>query len=175
VKKSEHTITRRVEFSETDMAGIVHFSQFFRYMEAAEHDLFRSLGHSIVTDIDGVHFGWPRVRAECDYTAPLRFEDEVEVRVLIREMRPKAILLDFEFTRLHGGERELVARGGMTADRRGGVAPRPRHRASDSHYAISAPTHAATAFHRFSRAGRWIRERPSSSLTASLPASYPTS
>ena len=35
---------RRVEFAETDMAGQVHFSNFFRYMEAAEHAFFRSLG-----------------------------------------------------------------------------------------------------------------------------------
>jgi len=115
VKKSQHTITRRVEFSETDMAGIVHFSQFFRYMEAAEHDLFRSLGFSIVTDIDGVHFGWPRVRAECDYTSPLKFEDEVEVRVTVREIRSKALVLDFTFTKIDGaGARHQVATGSMT-------------------------------------------------------------
>ena len=31
----EFRTTRMVEFSETDMAGIVHFANFFRYMEAA--------------------------------------------------------------------------------------------------------------------------------------------
>lgn len=36
--------SRRVEFCDTDMAGIVHFANFFRYMEAAEHELFRNLG-----------------------------------------------------------------------------------------------------------------------------------
>ena len=35
---------RRVEFRDTDMAGIVHFSVFFAYMEQAEHELLRSLG-----------------------------------------------------------------------------------------------------------------------------------
>jgi acyl-CoA thioester hydrolase len=40
----EYKVRRRVEFSETDMAGIVHYSNFFRYMEAAEHEFFRSLG-----------------------------------------------------------------------------------------------------------------------------------
>ena len=43
----EFKVRRRVEFSETDMAGIVHYSNFFRYMEAAEHAFFRSLGLSI--------------------------------------------------------------------------------------------------------------------------------
>ena len=37
----EHRLQRRVEFSETDAAGIVHFSNFFRYMEGAEHAFLR--------------------------------------------------------------------------------------------------------------------------------------
>ncbi|MBI1371608.1 MAG: acyl-CoA thioesterase [Phycisphaera sp.] len=114
MSKYEHTITRRVEFSETDMAGIVHFSQFFRYMESAEHDLFRAVGLSVATNVDGVHFGWPRVRAECDYTSPLRFEDLVEVRVVVREVRNKALLLDFFFTKVSDGGRTPVARGALT-------------------------------------------------------------
>ena len=43
----EFQITRRVEFSETDLAGIMHFSNFFRFMESAEHAFFRSLGFSV--------------------------------------------------------------------------------------------------------------------------------
>ena len=46
----EFKAIRRVEFSETDMAGIVHYSNFFRYMETAEHGFFRSLGYSVVMD-----------------------------------------------------------------------------------------------------------------------------
>ena len=64
---------KRVEFCETDMAGIVHFSNFFRYMEMAEHAFIRSLGYSVHTEIDGCRYGWPRVRAECDYRQPIRF------------------------------------------------------------------------------------------------------
>ena len=63
----EFKAVRRVEFSETDMAGIVHYSNFFRYMETAEHGFFRSLGHSVVMDKFEPPLGWPRVRAECEY------------------------------------------------------------------------------------------------------------
>ena len=45
----EFKLRRQVEFSDTDMAGIMHFSNFFRFMEAAEHAFFRSLGFSIHT------------------------------------------------------------------------------------------------------------------------------
>ena len=47
----EFKLTRRVEFAETDMAGIVHFANFFRMMEAAEHAFFRSVGFSITVTI----------------------------------------------------------------------------------------------------------------------------
>ena len=42
--------SRRVEFRDTDAAGIVHFSVFFTWMEAAEHELLRSLGLSVVLE-----------------------------------------------------------------------------------------------------------------------------
>ena len=40
-------IRRIVEFSDTDMAGIVHHAVYYRYMEAAEHAFFRSLGLTV--------------------------------------------------------------------------------------------------------------------------------
>jgi acyl-CoA thioester hydrolase len=57
---SEYRLKRRVQFYETDMAGIVHFSWFFRYLEEAEHAMWREAGLSIA---DGSGIGWPRVEA----------------------------------------------------------------------------------------------------------------
>lgn len=50
---------RRVEFRETDMAGIVHFSNFFAYMEQAEHALLRSLDLGVMCNIDGRTLAFP--------------------------------------------------------------------------------------------------------------------
>jgi YbgC/YbaW family acyl-CoA thioester hydrolase len=74
---------RRVQFAETDMAGMAHFSMYFRYIEEAEHAMWRAAGLSIAA-ADADH-AFPRVSAACDYHAPLRFEDEFEVRVRIAE------------------------------------------------------------------------------------------
>jgi YbgC/YbaW family acyl-CoA thioester hydrolase len=68
---------RRVQFAETDLAGIAHFSWYLRYMEEAEHALWRAAGLSIV----GGDLHWPRVSAHADYKQPLRFEDEIDVTV----------------------------------------------------------------------------------------------
>src|SRR5579871_1939600 len=100
----EFKAVRRVEFSETDMAGIVHYSNFFRYMETAEHGFFRSLGYSVVMNHFATPMGWPRVHAECDYRHPLRFEDEVEVHLLVTKKRPKSLSYMFKFTKLNGPE-----------------------------------------------------------------------
>jgi YbgC/YbaW family acyl-CoA thioester hydrolase len=106
----QYTIIREVEFSDTDMAGIMHFSNFFRFMEAAEHAFFRSLGLSIHTTTPEA-LGWPRVHADCDFRYPLRFEDSVEVRLLVREKREKSIVYSFIFRKLNEQPEREVARG----------------------------------------------------------------
>lgn len=105
-------IQRRVEFSETDMAGIVHFSNFFRYMESAEHAFFRSLGLSIASGGEG-EVGWPRVHADCDFRRPLRFEDTVEVELLVREKRARSLVYSFIFRKVNADPVHEVARGNL--------------------------------------------------------------
>src|SRR5690242_2009811 len=107
----EFKITRRVEFSETDMAGIMHFSNYFRIMETAEHAFCRSLGFSVVMSDHHPPIGFPRVHAECDYKRPVRFEDMIEVHLLVQEKRTKSITYAFRFRNLSATPVEEVARG----------------------------------------------------------------
>ena len=109
----EFKATRRVEFSDTDMAGIMHFSNFFRFMETAEHGFYRSLGFSVVNPSTHPRLGWPRVHAECDYRKPLRFEDHVEIHMLVAEKRTKAISFQFRFIKLNNEPPIEVARGNV--------------------------------------------------------------
>jgi len=110
----EFKVVRRVEFSETDMAGIVHYSNFFRYMETAEHGFFRSLGFSIVTRNADPPVGWPRVHAGCDFKAPLHFEDEVEIHMRVTEKKSKSLSYEFIFRKLNAASPIEVARGTLT-------------------------------------------------------------
>src|SRR5205085_9030792 len=93
----EFKATRRVEFSETDMAGIMHYSNFFRFMETAEHGFYRSLGFSVVLAHHSPPLGFPRVHAACDFRRPLRFEDQVEVQLLVQEKKAKEMTYAFRF------------------------------------------------------------------------------
>jgi acyl-CoA thioester hydrolase len=110
----EFKATRRVEFSDTDMAGIMHYANFFRFMETVEHAFFRSLGFSIVMGNVDPPVGWPRVHAECDFKAPLHFEDEVEIQLLVSVKRSKSLSYVFKFIKLHPAPPLEVARGGLT-------------------------------------------------------------
>jgi acyl-CoA thioester hydrolase len=110
----EFKVVYRVGFSDTDMAGIVHYSNFFRYMEIAEHAFYRSLGFSVVTRNVDPPVSWPRVHAECEYKLPLRFEDEVEVHMLVSKKKSKSLSYVFRFRKLNGTTSIEVARGSLT-------------------------------------------------------------
>lgn len=104
-------ITRRVEFRDTDMAGIVHFSVFFTYMEQAEHEFLRSLGLGVVANIEGQEISWPRVNATCDYRRAIKFEQLIEITLRVARLGEKSVTYDFRFE--HAGA--LVAEGRITA------------------------------------------------------------
>ena len=111
--KPAFTTRRRVEFHDTDMAGIVHFANFFRYMESAEHAFLRSIGHPIHEKVGAAVIGWPRVNASCDYRSPARFGDVLTVRVTLEEIRTRAVRYGYAF---HvDPDAEPVATGTITA------------------------------------------------------------
>jgi YbgC/YbaW family acyl-CoA thioester hydrolase len=99
---------RRVQFAETDLAGIAHFASLFRYIEEAEHALWRAAGLSIATA--GENVGWPRASASLDFRAPLKFEDEFDVYVTIEKVSRSTITYRHVVKR---GD-TLIAEGTMT-------------------------------------------------------------
>ena len=107
---SEFHTTRRIEFSDTDMAGIVHFSRFFVFMEAAEHAFLRALGTSVSTEWDGNKIGWPRLEATCTYLSPAVFEDVLDIHLKVIRKGTKSLTYRFDFFR---GE-TAIARGELS-------------------------------------------------------------
>lgn len=107
----EFRTRRRVEFADTDMGNLVHFSRFFVFMETAEHQMLRSLGADVHTRHEGHTIGWPRLSASCDYLSPARFGDELEILLRVERKGTKSMTYGFE---IRCGER-LVARGRLAA------------------------------------------------------------
>jgi YbgC/YbaW family acyl-CoA thioester hydrolase len=102
------TLRRRVQFHETDAAGIVHFSCFFRYMEEAEHAMWRAAGLSIRPPSSEI--SWPRVAASFDFVRALRFEDEFDIAIRVDEITKRSIRYACRLTK---DDRE-IASGTMT-------------------------------------------------------------
>ena len=94
---TEFTVRHLVQFSETDMAGIVHFSNYFRWMEEVEHAFLRSLGMSVSMRHEGKHIGWPRVSTSCDFFGPVRFEDEVDLKIRVTKVGEKSLSYEVEY------------------------------------------------------------------------------
>ena len=104
-------VSRRVEFRDTDAAGIVHFSAFFPMMEAAEHELLRHLGIEVLPPADQQpRLTWPRVSAQCDYHQAARFEDVLSIGVCIEHIGRSSVRYRFEFTR----DGDSIATGHLT-------------------------------------------------------------
>jgi 4-hydroxybenzoyl-CoA thioesterase/acyl-CoA thioester hydrolase len=107
------SIDRRVEFRDTDAAGIVHFSAFFPMMEAAEHEMLRSLGLSVLPPPEehgDSAVTWPRIAVSCSYASAARFEDILRIGVQVVDMGTTSVTYRFRFTR----EERLIAEGTMT-------------------------------------------------------------
>lgn len=86
----------RVAFHETDAAGIVHFSQYFRYAEEAETHALAACGFS------PTGYAYPRIHARADYQSPLRFWDEYAIRASLEHIGNSSLQWRFEISNAQG-------------------------------------------------------------------------
>ena len=107
----EFRTKRRIEFADTDLGGIVHFSRYLVFMETAEHQFLEALGSCVHQEIDGKTIGWPRVKVACEYLSPARFGDTLDIVVKVVKKGRSSMLYTIEF---FVGER-AIARGETTA------------------------------------------------------------
>lgn len=112
----DYVLERELAFHETDMAGIAHFSNFFRWMEMTEHAFLNALGVAPMAQAGAQFWGWPRVRASCEYHAPIRFGDRFDCHLFVKEIKQKAVVYFFRFRKqLPDGGMEALAKGEMTS------------------------------------------------------------
>jgi YbgC/YbaW family acyl-CoA thioester hydrolase len=95
-------MSRRVEFGDTDMAGIAHFTSILRYMEEAEHGLLRECGLSVVMQDEKGKLGFPKLNVRCVYHHPARYEQLLEVGVTADCQQGKSVRYHCRVT--HAGQ-----------------------------------------------------------------------
>jgi 4-hydroxybenzoyl-CoA thioesterase len=106
------TFSTPVRFADVDHAGIVYYPRFFHYFHLAFEELFRErLGaRAYVELLDRDRVGFPAVRAEADYHAPLRFGDTVELELTVARLGGKSIT--FRYRAYRAGEPRVLAAEG---------------------------------------------------------------
>jgi YbgC/YbaW family acyl-CoA thioester hydrolase len=123
----EHTLRRRVEFHETDRVGMVHFSNYFRYMDSAVGEFFRALalpgpltrywGGTQDDELD-----WPYASVTCDFKKPLGFDDVVTIHIKIKKIGSKSLTFGISFRK----DDEEVAAGQVVVVCSRGVRGQPQ-------------------------------------------------
>jgi len=93
---------QRVRFGETDLQGVVYYANYLLYAEVGRVAYLRELGIIYERDLlaQGLDFtiGEARVR----YHAPLRFDDEYDIRVRVGEIRHSSWAFDYAIDRADG-------------------------------------------------------------------------
>ncbi len=129
----------RVAFHETDAAGIVHFSNYFRYAEEAETAALASLG---IFSADSLRrYAFPRVQVSARYSHPLHFHEAYEVRAWLTGIGNSSLQWRFDIA----GANTLCACVEVTTSRRhgadGSAAPySPQEKAALQHLLLPPAT-----------------------------------
>ena len=85
-----YSVEYRVYWSDTDAAGIAHFTSILKMVEKAEEDLYRSIG------IQSVHTTLPRIEVHVRYRAPLRWGDLAKIELKLEEARRRGLRYGFK-------------------------------------------------------------------------------
>ena len=108
MSESSFKTSFRVTWVDTDAAGVVHYSNYFRFFERTEEEFYRHLGFDF-TDFRKRGLWFPRVEAFCQYKRPARYGDLIEVEVYVEELREKSVKLSFSV--MHVETRNVLATG----------------------------------------------------------------
>ena len=100
----------RIRFVDTDASGRIHYTALFRHFEAAEFEFMRAIGHPYGSLEPEQVIRFPRVHVECDFTAALRCDDDIETEVAVERVGRASYTLVYNV--LHEGRQ--AARGKIT-------------------------------------------------------------
>ena len=79
-----HKFPVRVYYEDTDLAGIVYYANYLKFIERARSDWVRELGiDQVQMKADGLVFAVRRV--EADYLAPAKYDDELVVETTMAQ------------------------------------------------------------------------------------------
>ena len=95
----------RVRWSDVDIAGIIYFGAYVRFIELAETELFRELGFPYARMFEQLDVWLPRVHLDFDFSRPARMDDELIVRTRVAKVGNSSITLQID---VHDAETDQI-------------------------------------------------------------------
>lgn len=80
-----HIASVNVRFYETDMMGIAHHSNHFRWFEMARIEFLRKIGVTL-WDMMNEDIVFPIMNVSCNYKEPANFDDELHIETYLVKM-----------------------------------------------------------------------------------------
>jgi acyl-CoA thioester hydrolase len=93
IKSGVFEVRDRVRWSDVDIAGIIYFGAYVRFIELAETELFRELGFPYARMFEQLDVWLPRVHLDFDFHRPARMDDELVVRTRVARLGTSSITL----------------------------------------------------------------------------------
>ncbi len=95
----KNSIQLRVNWGDTDKAGIVYYPNFFKWFDIAGHQFFRDCGISPSYLEAELNIIVPLLDAQCTFENPLLYEDVITIHTEVQEIKRKTIKLHHEIVR----------------------------------------------------------------------------
>ena len=95
----KHRFSCRVYYEDTDLAGIVYYANYMRFIERARTEWVRTLGvdQAALKEREGIVFAVRRV--EADYLQPAKFDDELVVETTVEAITGARLVVKQDVTR----------------------------------------------------------------------------
>lgn len=105
----KYTKTHKIYLADTDATGFVYYARYLEWMEAARVDLLEEIGVKFSDLLEGGEISAVVRSTSCNYQAPLRFGDTVEVSTFISKLAKTNVIISYEFTNLTTGQKAGTA------------------------------------------------------------------
>jgi acyl-CoA thioester hydrolase len=95
----DHRLTIRVYYEDTDLAGVVYYANYLKFMERGRTEALRAAGVDQVGLKDALGLVFVVRSLSIDYLSPARFDDVVEVVTRITRLRGASVEMGQEVWR----------------------------------------------------------------------------
>ena len=93
----EYTHTLRSRYGETDRMGYVYYGRYLEYFEVARTEMIRSYGLSY-RELEESGVMLPVIHSEIEYKAPILYDEEMFVKVMVFEVPTVRLQTFYEVT-----------------------------------------------------------------------------